>query len=287
MSLRRSLWSGCLALIAVTLAACGGSSSSGSAGATSEGTSTAPLRGVIALGHSALTGANSDPSNPGADAPKNSWATGTNPAVDSIYRRLAAIDPTAQGHAANEAVDGAKAGTLVNQAQAALKVVPNPRLVIIQTIDNDIRCDGNDGSNYVPFGHEVAAALRVLVQAAPKTTILIMAQPGRPLPSSEAIVHIKPAATAQSGTGMCDPFNPNLTINHQHIVTLTNIISRYERQQSDVCVRFSQCHTNRDIASQFRVLPTYYTPDWNHLNVTGLAALSAYMWPTVKETLNQ
>jgi len=42
-----------------------------------------PLRGIIALGHSALTGENSDPQNPFVPALQNSWATGTNPAVAS------------------------------------------------------------------------------------------------------------------------------------------------------------------------------------------------------------
>src|SRR5215831_8284077 len=90
----------CLAVL--TAASCGSSSGPASA-ATGTTSASHPLRGIIALGHSALTGENSDPPSPGQPAPRNSWATGTNPAVDSIYQRLAAVDPAVRGHAVNEA----------------------------------------------------------------------------------------------------------------------------------------------------------------------------------------
>ena len=53
-------------------------------GATAVATAALPTAqsdpvGVIALGHSGLTGENSDPARPGSAAKINSWATGTNP----------------------------------------------------------------------------------------------------------------------------------------------------------------------------------------------------------------
>src|SRR5215472_17673062 len=128
----------CLAVL--TAASCGSGSGAASAAANTApasppGGATAashPLRGIIALGHSALTGENSDPQSLGMPAPQNSWATGTNPAVDSIYQRLAAVDPATRGHAVNEAAGGAPAATVVGQATQALGAVPNPRLVIIE-----------------------------------------------------------------------------------------------------------------------------------------------------------
>src|SRR5262249_49391404 len=71
--------------------------------ADSGGAASHPLRGIIALGHFGLTGENSDPQSLGVPAPQNSWATGTNSAVDSIYQRLAAVDPAFRGHAVNAA----------------------------------------------------------------------------------------------------------------------------------------------------------------------------------------
>lgn len=62
--------------------------------------------GVIAVGHSGLTGEGSDPDRPGQDAMENSWATGDAPAVNSIYQRLVAARPATKGHVANMAVGG-------------------------------------------------------------------------------------------------------------------------------------------------------------------------------------
>src|SRR5690348_10816116 len=222
-----------LALIAA--ASCGsgqGPASTATSTATASppgGTASAsgPLRGIIALGHSSLTGENSDPRQPGVPAPQNSWATGSNPAVDSIYRRLAAVNPAVRGHVVNAAAGGALASALAGQAASALSVEPNPRLVIIQTIDGDIRCDGSGTANYPVFGRQVKAALDLIARKAPRTTILLMSQPGRPLPASKAITGT-PAAQVQSGSDMCSPFGPDLRLDRKHIRTLTAIIEGYE-----------------------------------------------------------
>jgi hypothetical protein len=100
---------------------------------------TAKPVGVIAIGHSGLTGENSDPSQPGQVALENSWATGTSPQVNSIYRRLVAVRQDTDGHVANTAEGGAPASTLAAQAQRALETVAAPALVVVQTIDGDIR----------------------------------------------------------------------------------------------------------------------------------------------------
>jgi lysophospholipase L1-like esterase len=54
------------------------------------------------------------------DCPENSWATGTNSAVDSYYLRLLALNPGISGHNFNDAVSGAKMGELNGQATNAV-----------------------------------------------------------------------------------------------------------------------------------------------------------------------
>src|SRR5262245_43400257 len=94
-----------------------------------------PPAGIIAFGHSGLTGENSDPDAPGDEVFENSWATGTNPEVNSIYQRMIERDPATEGHVANTASGGSPSDDLVDQAEEALDEVPNPELVIIQSID--------------------------------------------------------------------------------------------------------------------------------------------------------
>ncbi len=283
-----------LALLAAV--SCGSSSGPGATSTTtapaspSSGITSAshPLRGIIVLGHSALTGENSDPQSPGVPALQNSWATGTNPAVDSIYQRLAAVDPTVRGHAVNAAAGGATASALVGQATKALRIVPNPRLVIIEIIGTDIRCDGSDSKNYPVFGRQVKAALDLIVRKAPHTTILLMSQPGRPLQVSKAIIGTA-GVPAWSGSDICSPFDPKLRLDMKHITTLTGIIEGYESELAKVCATVPECHTDNGRATHFQVRASYYNYsnyDWHHFNVTGLAALARFMWPTVAKILN-
>jgi hypothetical protein len=50
-----------------------------------------------------------------------------------------------------------------------------------------------------------------------------------------------------------------------------------------------ECHTDNRRATHFQVRASYYNYpnfDWHHFNVTGLAALANFMWPTVAKTLH-
>src|SRR5215211_1139964 len=63
---------------------------------------------MVVLGHSGATGESSDPNKPPHyEARENSWATGTNPAVKSVYLRLLAVNPKIKGHNFNLAQGGA------------------------------------------------------------------------------------------------------------------------------------------------------------------------------------
>ena len=80
-----------------TLVACGsdGSDTSrhpgsppASANSTRDVATTAQMDAIAVLGHSGATGTMSDPQDPSRDATENSWATGENPHVRSVYQRL-------------------------------------------------------------------------------------------------------------------------------------------------------------------------------------------------------
>ncbi len=136
--------------------------------------------GVIALGHSGLTGEGT--AGTFEPALENSYATGTTPEVNSVYLRLIKIRPETAGHVANTAVGGAVASSLPDQAEQALALVPIPALVIISTIDNDIRCDGTDGEHIPELGQDVRARLDIITTSSPNAQVLIVGQFGRPDP---------------------------------------------------------------------------------------------------------
>ena len=126
------------------------------------------------MGHSGATGIHADPSDPSRSAPEFSWATGGSPRVDSIYRRLLADHPALEGHHVNLAVNGAKVDGLEAQLDRLLEVRPVPDVVLIQILDNDMRCDGTDPANYGPFGEKIARMLDRLMAEVPGVQVFFV-----------------------------------------------------------------------------------------------------------------
>jgi hypothetical protein len=288
MSGRSSLHIGLTAaLLSLTaVAACGGESDNqGSSPSTSADVETAV--GVIAIGHSGLTAEHSDPDRPGAPAPENSWATGTAPELNSIYQRVVAARPETEGHVANLAQGGALASTLRAQASAALEQVAAPALVIVQTVDGDIRCDGTDQDHIAAFGASLAAALEVITTASPDSRILIVGQLGRPSPRFiEQLVAADPTVRAGlTGSGMCDFFDSAGNIVEQNFETLTTIIEGYEAEQARVCAAVPHCRTDDGARAAYVDELENFSSDWNHLNLHGQARAAEIVWPIVAELL--
>jgi lysophospholipase L1-like esterase len=137
---------------------------------------TKPPRVMAALGDSITRGYNTDgpgcPTGPGLDCPKNSWATGTNPEVDSVRERLEAMGPGTVT-AFNDAVSGAKAVNILAQAQVAAS--QDPDLVLIEIGANDA-C-ASTPTPTATFRGQVREALETLVQGNPKVYIQLMSIP--------------------------------------------------------------------------------------------------------------
>ena len=243
--------------------------------------------GVIAIGHSGLTGENSDPKRPGQVALENSWVTGTSPQVNSIYRRLVAVRPETDVHVANTAEGGAPASTLATQARRALETVPTPALVVVQTIDGDIRCDGTDRTHVAEFGVALADALQIVTTTSPNSRILMVGQLGRPSPSFvKKLVAKEPTVKAEiTGTGRCDFFGPDGMLNEDAFDTLTAIIADYETEQARVCAVVPNCRTDDGARAAYVDRLENFSSDWNHLNVRGQAEAAEIAWPAAAALL--
>ena len=280
-------WAAVLTVVALgALVGCGDDDdgTGDGAGPTTQPTESSEPAGVIAIGHSALTGEGSDPTRPGVPVFENSWATGSNPEVNSVYRRLAAVHPETEGHVANAASGGAPASALVRQAKSALAEVPAPELVIIQTIDADILCDGTDESHMREFRRSVADALEVVSAASPESHILIVSQPGRP--ATEAPTIPPGDRAALGGTGICDLFDPAGNINDTAVATLTDIIEGYEAEQARACAGVPLCSTDDGAMTSFVPEPGFKAADHDHNTVAGNARLAELIWPIVERVLD-
>jgi hypothetical protein len=242
--------------------------------------------GVVAFGHSNLTGEGTA----GLQEPAlgNSWATGDNPEVNSVYLRLTGVRPETEGHVANTAMGGAPSFQLMQQAEAALRRVPYPALAIIATIDSDIRCDGTDDEHLPEFGENVAEVLDFITSQSPNTRILVVGQPGRPsVDFVEELVAHDPSAKA----GLTEPGNPctffdaDGAIFPEGLETLTGIIEAYEAEQARVCAEYPNCATDGGVRAAYQDTLENFSPDWAHLNIKGQAAEAELIWPVVEELL--
>lgn len=283
--------SGISAALCVALGGCSGqTSSSASQASTADGARTLAVAGLIAIGHSGLTGENSDPARPGQEVRANSWATGTNPAVNSIYQRIVALRPQAADPVANTAQAGATAARLADQARQALASVPRPALAIIQTIDNDIQCDGTDPAHVKQFGTQLETALRLIADASPSTQILLVTQPGRPGTELRQVApllaknpEIRKNYAGPPPCGEVDPVTG--AVIPAGVAALTSIIESYEAEQSRICATFLHCTTDGGRLATFVPDATLVSADGNHLGVAGLARLAELVWPSAHGAL--
>lgn len=256
--------------------------------ASSAASSAAEPVGLIALGHSGLTGENSDPARPHQPAFENSWATGTNPKVASIYERMLARWPQTRDHVVNAAVGGATADTLVDQAMHALATVPTPMLTIIETVDNDVVCPV-DALAYPAFASSVDDALRALTKASPHGRIFILLKPDDVVAEFEfdrrSALNDPAALEQMTGPPPCGELDAQHHVQLESARYLADEVDRFNAELVKVCARYATCSTDRGHELGFHVPAGGTNPGNDHLSVIGHAAMAAYFWPFVQEAL--
>ena len=239
--------------------------------------------GIIAIGHSGLTGEGAGEGNEPVEA--DSWATGTDPQVDSVYLRMVAALPATEGHLSNTAVGGAVADTLSPQARAALSNVPAPALAIIQTVDNDIQCDA---ANVKDVGASVADVLALIHGASPNTKILVAGQLGRPSVAfvKDLVAHDPSKKQGLTWGDDCTFFDAAGKIHEAGFEKLTAAIDAYEAETALACAAVPNCVTDGGVRRAWiDKIDLFSAVDDGHLNKQGQAAEAEQIWPVVETLL--
>jgi hypothetical protein len=282
-----------IALTSALLAGCGGEDASGPSTTTASSSTSTPtatasrartpeLDAIGAIGHSGATGANS--TGTGADVPENSWITGTNPKVDSIYQRLLARHPALAGHNWNEAQSGTRADSLMLQADALLSHDPVPDIVFIVSIDNDILCDGTDDQNVHEYGAEVAAVVDHLQATAPGTRVFFNDTPFSVHQYDAALMTIDGGREHIDWPGSpCDPLGEDGTIDPAGERYQQQVYDDYYGRLQDICAARSDCATDGHALQDetFTASAEDFADDLDHLSVRGLAREAAVVWRTL------
>jgi hypothetical protein len=233
---------------------------------------------IAVIGHSGATGYNSDPHRPGVDATENSWATGSNPAVQSIYLRILSRNPAIKGHNFNLARDGSDVADLVRQAREAVALPTPPELVLVQTVDNDKRCDGTDPKNYKPYAATLSRALRTLTQGLPRAQIFIVSVWASVRNYTNVIKNIPSARADNTGTGPCDVFDQSGKVRPAGVASMEKIIDGYHRQVAATCAHFRNCRYDHGALYHMVIQRADLAPDSNHLSIRGHRKMAATAW---------
>ena len=235
---------------------------------------------IAVLGHSGATGENSDPSRPGVEVRANSWATGTNPAVNSVYLRILAKNPAIKGHNVNLARGSATVHVLVRQAQRAVALEPKPDLVLIQIMDADIVCPAK-ASDYSAFRSTFVTALKLLAQGAPESSIFVVSQFGSDVPS--AVRMLSPAERRRfGGTGPCAFLDPQGRLVPKEAAQLEKIIHGYTAQLETGCKLVAQCRYDGGAFGRVVNKRAYWNAGVDHLSIKGHAKAAAVAWAAMK-----
>jgi hypothetical protein len=236
---------------------------------------------IAALGHSGLTGYNSDPDKPGQDAKTNSWATGTNPDVNSVYLRALDQSPALEGHFLNAAVSGSNVDDLPAQVEVALQQEPVPDLFIIQSVDNDQRCDGTDDANIPVYGQKMTAVLQSIVDGAPGAKIWVTGTPVTWQNYTDALAAQPDMVAANSGDGICDAFDLQGNERPEALEAGQQITDAYGDALRAACAGFPDCTFGGDEMRAMEVTNDDLAPDGSHFAISGQNKMAAIAWATV------
>ncbi len=233
---------------------------------------------MVVLGHSGATGWNSDPANPEQDAPYNSWATGTNPVVDSIYLRALQHSPELDGHNFTVAKAGSDVDDLPRQVTAAIALSPLPDLFIVQSVDKDIKCDGTDDANYAAYRAKISAVFASINDAAPRARIFTVGIWATVQNYSDVTSTIAAAVVRNQGGGPCEVFDSAGKEIPSAITTYQGIVDNYQEQLRQACAAAKHCQFGGDEILAMKIDANDLAPDTNHLSVTGLHKMASVAW---------
>jgi hypothetical protein len=249
---------------------------------------TVQLDSIAALGHSGLTGTLSDPAATYRDARENSWATGDNPQVQSLYHRLLADHPPLEGHNYNQAVNGATIGSLLSQYDALMSEVDiAPDVIVMQFIDNDIRCDGTDAANAKAFGRTLDAGLALMAGELPNAQFYLTSQWASVEAWTAWAAHHPAHVMNNSGTGPCDVFDSNGRPRPEGIRSMQGIVDTFHEQMQLACAKHPACYTDNGALQTLIPEDDDVTEDLNHLSIAGHRKYAEIAWSALPDEIKQ
>ncbi len=218
---------------------------------------------------------------PFKDAPDNSWSTGINPSVNSLYSRLLVLEPAISGHDYNLAKSGSKMSDLAGQVTQAN--AQHVEYVTILLGANDA-CAGAEAAmtSVQTFHDQFYAALSALALGSPDAKVFVVSVPN--VYRLWELFHNNAAARRAWRAGrICQTMLANPTSTRQADVNrrarVLQRVADYNTQLAAVCALFANCHTDSGTAFNTTfVTSDVSTRDYFHPSLAGQAKIAAVLW---------
>lgn len=259
-------------MLAIVLAAVGIPRSAAAAG---------PYPNSIASTGDSITRAFNTGSFPFVDAPANSWSTGTNSSVNSLYSRILALNPSISGNRYNDARSGAKMIDLAGQA-----VTVNSQHVEYVTIlmgANDVCTSSESTMTSVQAFHDrFLNAMNTLASGSPNARVYVVSIPN--VYNLWSVLKTNLAAIAVwSSAGICQSMLANPLSFSQTDVDRRNRVRQrnidFNTQLQQVCALFVQCRFDNNAVFNTTFVPSdVSTRDYFHPSIAGQAKLASVTW---------
>ena len=231
---------------------------------------------IAVIGQSGATG--SGVAGPRSNWAHSSWVTGDSPSVQSLYSRILARNPAIRGNKFMLAINGADVASMLLQAKKAVGLKPAPELVVVQGIDNDIRCDT---VSHNPFQLAFARVLETLAAGLPDARIFVVSQFGSPETWARALT-LKQRIRVSRGSGPCAFIAPSGAIRLKQAAYLDAVIHRYEAAAATACKGVASCRYDGGAFGRIVDRPEWISIDLQHANLEGNAKLAAVAWAALK-----
>jgi lysophospholipase L1-like esterase len=261
--------------------------------ATASPAKVGPPTVIDALGDSITRGYNSQGAgcSPLVDCPANSWATGTNAAVNSYYNRVKALNPVVQfarpvtgaSVGGNDAVTGAKMAGLPAQATNAVNAPNKPDQVLILLGANDV-CTSSEATmtSVDSFRTNLRTGLNILSAGLPDARIDLSS-----IPNIFNLWNVLKgnigAQLTWTGARICQSMlaSPTSTTpaNAERRLRVQQRNIEFNQTLGDVCAEFIHCHYDGGAAYAIAFAASDVgTLDFFHPNTNGQAKAAAAAW---------
>lgn len=246
-------------------------------GATAASTAL-PLPDSMAAVGDSITQAASTGGTLGADAPENSWSTGTSSTVNSHYLRLQAEGATLS--ATNLSVSGAKMAGLNTQMQNAVAITPDYLTVLIG--GNDLCTDTVEEMTSVDdYRAQFVTAMNTLTTGSSNTNVYVVS-----IPEVWQLWNLFKnsfwARFVWNSAQICQSLlaNPTSTqpADEERRQKVRDRNAAYNVILGDVCDDYTRCHFDNHAVFNTQLVKSDVSGDYFHPSVSGQAKLSGVSW---------